>query len=244
MSLQSWTGGAWLMPGFSVFQGAVGDNEHHAHFAHQIVIGRHSEVKVGLLPGRIHSPGIAIPANVPHCVVPADVLLIYLDPLTEEGRALFQGTASKERVLSASLCRQLLDSFQSVELLRKTLRAALNLPLPPAFDMRLPTVIAALQTSIASGVDIDREALAEIIALSPSRFSHWFVDQTGLPLRRYRKWLRLMVALNHVAQSASLTDAAHAAGFADSAHLSRTFREMFGINPSTALQHVRLHGSE
>lgn len=80
--------------------------------------------------------------------------------------------------------------------------------------MRLPTVIATLQTSIASGADIARQALAEIIDLSPSRFSHWFVDQTGLPLRRYRKWLRLTVAINHVAQSASLTDAAHAAGFA------------------------------
>lgn len=232
------------MPGIGVFQGAAGDNEHHAHFAHQIVIGRQSEVEVGLLPGRIHGPGIAIPANALHCVAPADVLLVYLDPLTEEGRALFQGTASKERVLSESLCQQLLDSFQSLELLRQTLRAALNLPFPPALDMRLPTVIATLQTSIASGVNIDREALAQIIDLSPSRFSHWFVDQTGLPLRRYRKWLRLTVAINHVAQSASLTDAAHAAGFADSAHLSRTFREMFGINPSTALRHVTLHGSE
>ncbi len=120
MSAQSWTGGARLMPGFAVLQGAAGDNEHHAHFAHQIVIGCQSEVEVGLLPGRIHGSGIAIPANAPHCVTPAGVLLIYLDPLTVEGRALFHGTPSKKRVLAESLCQQLLDSFQSVELLRQT----------------------------------------------------------------------------------------------------------------------------
>lgn len=31
----------------------------------------------------------------------------------------------------------------------------------------------------------------------------------------------------------SLTEAAHAAGFADSAHFSRTFRRMFGVAPAS-----------
>jgi AraC-like DNA-binding protein len=35
------------------------------------------------------------------------------------------------------------------------------------------------------------------------------------------------------AAGGSLTDAAHEAGFADSAHLSRTFRRMFGVAPSS-----------
>jgi AraC family transcriptional regulator len=33
-------------------------------------------------------------------------------------------------------------------------------------------------------------------------------------------------------QGASLAEAAHASGFADSAHLARTSRRMFGIPPS------------
>jgi AraC-like DNA-binding protein len=36
---------------------------------------------------------------------------------------------------------------------------------------------------------------------------------------------------------ASWTDAAHEAGFADSSHLTRTHRRMFGIEP-TAIRHA------
>ena len=50
--------------------------------------------------------------------------------------------------------------------------------------------------------------------------------------RRYLLWLRLQDAVRELAAGAPATDAAHAAGFADSAHLSRTFRRMFGITPS------------
>ena len=46
-------------------------------------------------------------------------------------------------------------------------------------------------------------------------------------------WLRLERAVAVFAAGGSLTDAAHAAGFADSAHLSRTFRRMFGLAPSS-----------
>jgi AraC-like DNA-binding protein len=39
-------------------------------------------------------------------------------------------------------------------------------------------------------------------------------------------------ALERLGRGVSLTTAAHAAGFADSAHFSRTFRAMLGIAPS------------
>jgi AraC-like DNA-binding protein len=74
--------------------------------------------------------------------------------------------------------------------------------------------------------------LAGLGGLSAGRLRHLFVEQTGLPFKTYVLWLRLMKALEVAAAGESLTNAAHAAGFADSAHFSRTFRRMFGIAPA------------
>lgn len=74
--------------------------------------------------------------------------------------------------------------------------------------------------------------LAKAVHRSPSRVAHRFRESTGVPLRRYVLWCRLRAAVETAMRGASLTDAAHGSGFADSAHLSRTFRAMFGVAPS------------
>ena len=45
-------------------------------------------------------------------------------------------------------------------------------------------------------------------------------------------WLRLQRAAHCIQRGASLTEAAHAGGFTDSAHLSHAFRRSFGLTPS------------
>lgn len=83
-------------------------------------------------------------------------------------------------------------------------------------------------------------ALALAVHRSPSRLAHRFRAATGLPLRRYVLWCRLRAAADAALRGASLTEAAHASGFADSAHLSRTFRATFGIAPSFLFERGRL----
>lgn len=75
--------------------------------------------------------------------------------------------------------------------------------------------------------------VAGVVALSPGRCRHLFVSQTGLTFRAYLLWLRLGHAVRIIAARRSITEAAHDAGFADAAHLSRTFRRNFGIAPAT-----------
>jgi AraC family transcriptional regulator len=79
------------------------------------------------------------------------------------------------------------------------------------------------------------EEVANEACLSPSRFRHLFVEQTGTALRPYVLWRRFLLAWEIVMRGGSLSTAAHSAGFADAAHLTRTSHRMFGFPPS-ALQ--------
>ena len=74
--------------------------------------------------------------------------------------------------------------------------------------------------------------MAAAVGVSTSRLTHVFSSQIGIPLRTYARWLRLVTATERLADGCNITEAAHAAGFADAAHFSRTFKEMFGLAPS------------
>jgi AraC-like DNA-binding protein len=69
--------------------------------------------------------------------------------------------------------------------------------------------------------------------LSASRFRELFAENIAVSCRRYLVWMRLRRAVAVMSHGKSLTSAAHEADFADSAHLARVFRAMFGITPST-----------
>ena len=81
------------------------------------------------------------------------------------------------------------------------------------------------------------DALAERVHLSPSRFAHLFKEQVGVPVRRYVLWQKMRRALDLAIAGDSLTTAALSAGFADSAHLSRTVRAIMGVAPAFLFRH-------
>jgi AraC-like DNA-binding protein len=65
---------------------------------------------------------------------------------------------------------------------------------------------------------------------------HAFSKEVGIPLRPYLRWLKLERAGSAIATGATLSDAAYAAGFADAAHMTRTFKGMLGVTPSEVRQ--------
>jgi AraC-like DNA-binding protein len=81
--------------------------------------------------------------------------------------------------------------------------------------------------------------VAATVGLSEGRLAHLFKEQLGIPIRRYLLWLRLVHAIENLSENVSLTTAAHNAGFADSAHFTRTFRRMFGVTPSALFKNSR-----
>ena len=111
---------------------------------------------------------------------------------------------------------------------------ALGVALPAPQRAIHPKVRKLLAMLRAGGLEeaASLEGLASALALSPSRLMHVFTASVGTPLRPYLAWLRLQRAATSIVGGASMGEAAHAAGFADAAHMSRTFKRMLGIAPS------------
>ncbi len=80
------------------------------------------------------------------------------------------------------------------------------------------------------------EYISSKVFLSPSRFIHLFKDETGITYRRMQLWIKLMRSFDLLQNTSNLTELAHASGFSDSAHYSRTFKETFGMKPSSVLK--------
>ena len=103
-------------------------------------------------------------------------------------------------------------------------------PVTPA-DARLKRALDALEADPLA--PWTHRSLAERAHLSPSRFQVLFREATGLPVRNYLLWRRLLEATARLQAGEQVTAAAHATGFADAAHLSRSFRRIIGAAPSS-----------
>jgi len=84
-------------------------------------------------------------------------------------------------------------------------------------------------------------ALAETTKLSAERLRHLVAAETGVPLRQHRLFARTMRAIELMLRGRALSYAAAEAGFADQAHMTRTFRRCFGRLPSNRPAGAILH---
>lgn len=238
-----WIGNAAVRPGMGVFRGSAGDNRAHRHWAHQLSIGLDQPVVMVVAARQISAPALFVPANTAHRVLPGNLLSLYIDPTTDEAQAVLSMLPRGNQIVGvppelASFARRAFaygalssDSFYAF-------RESLHLRNQPVGGQRLEKVLRLLHDLPQNDEAISRKLLASASGLSESRFSHWFREQTGMPVRSYKKWLRLVRGIEQVLAGARLTEAAHIAGFSDQAHFTRTFVEMFGINPSNALTNI------
>lgn len=242
---QSWKGSVRIRPGLGIFQGYAGDNAEHRHWAHQLSIGQGSDLMVVSGGVRYQAAAVFIRADTPHQLIPGPVLSIYFDPTSAIAKGLcLRFSANSPLVTFSNSEIQWLapdqDRPASIDDVDGKLnRLAITDEVLPD-DSKLKAVITALEQSIRHHEEIGRHELASLATLSESRFSHWFREQTGMPLRSYRKWLRLIFGMESALRGHNLTEAAHEARFADQAHFSRTFSLAFGVSPSEALAHMKM----
>jgi AraC-like DNA-binding protein len=217
--------------------------EPHAHHVVQVTLALSGRVSFERDGERASGVAIAIAPNVLHAFEGTGLVAhLFIAADGKPGRQIARGLFSKGPIASlparllGDLPAQLKASFEAPRHADDELRAlgqSLMARLAgegvraDAPDPRVVKLLAWLAPRLGEAVSLSEAAT--FIGLSPGRARHLFVEQTGLPFRTYLLWLRLMRAVVLYAGCASLTEAAHGAGFADSAHLSRTFRRMFGI---------------
>lgn len=77
--------------------------------------------------------------------------------------------------------------------------------------------------------------LARRLGMERTRALRCFRAATGQSFREFKRWSAMQFAAEQMKQGALVRTAAMDAGFADTAHLSRVFRETFGLTPSAAI---------
>jgi AraC-like DNA-binding protein len=238
----AWSGGSAFLG-----HGGAGVVAPHAHYAIQLVVGAPSGLRVQFGRHGAWQPCAAalIPSRATHSI---DVdacgwsAVLFVEPETAEGRALTARLQGAPECLDATAVaggvarlERAWRHEQTHEAVERECRALVReLAGTAAREPSDPRVLAAIEHI---GQRLDRtpslEDVARLAHLSPSRFRHLFVAQTGMPMRTYVLWRRLLHVWSLLMRGETLSSAAHAAGFADSAHLSRTARTMFGLAPST-----------
>lgn len=235
-----WSGGSlWIGRAAAV-------NAVHAHHAVQVAFALEGQF-------RFQSPaddvwldcaGAVITSDRPHAFDGRGAALlahIFVEPESPPGRVLLQrfpaelGICLLSGPLREAAAERLSASYRASrkpEDLVATAREVIRLltdgvDVPEPADPRILQAAEHLRASLEGSVSL--AGVAAVVNLSPSRFRHLFVRQMGLSFRQYVLWLRLNRALEAFAAGETLTTAAYRAGFADSAHLSRTFRRMYGM---------------
>ncbi|WP_076408372.1 helix-turn-helix transcriptional regulator [Shewanella sp. UCD-KL12] len=260
----------WLEPGMLIIYGAALDAAAHKHHAIQLIWP--SNDSSYQLNGNLATGALLIDADVEHQLSMEEGWILLIEPLSAWGKTLqaqLAGRTTCEIALKSSVMPSI-SSYDSQPfsllspLLSSLISPLLSSQLSPQFerldqgsypdrwtsqptDKRIKALISQLDKCF-DGNCIKPSSwraaeVAEQLALSESRFLHLFREQMGIAWRPYLLWRRMFCAINALRRQESATQAAYIAGFADSAHLSRTFKSQFGMTIRHALNLFQLKSS-
>lgn len=238
----SWDGGCLLV------NRALELTPEHSHYAIQVAFGSENGIMFRTSAGVPWTSyaGAIIPSRQPHAMDATRVrsnAVLFIEPETREGRAIAEryladGIAEVPPTIIAEIAPPLFAAWEQQRSAPAVTAAARRVVqvlaggLQPSVvsDARVLRAVDYIKSHLSSPLDL--ETVAAEAFLSPSRFRHLFVEETGMALRPYILWRRFLHALELVMRGESLSTAAHGAGFADAAHFTRTCRSMFGFPPS------------
>ena len=185
-----------------------------------------------------------VPPHVPRRldVDGGGLLSLNLDPASVAYRALSAELGTQMiRPIRADCFHALRDVFEGAlhgelsdpdvrQLAGDMVQLVCGMPVPAGrLDRRVEAVLVRLRTAHRR---VLLPELAATAGLSPDRLTHLFREQTGLSIKRYLVWAKIRRSVQQMSLGRPLTEIAHECGFSDSAHMSHTYQQHFGLPPS------------
>ncbi|MFI6540405.1 helix-turn-helix domain-containing protein [Nonomuraea sp. NPDC050547] len=231
--------------GYALYRGPVSDSVAHRHAAFQIAIAVEGEVCM-LDAGRTRhgAAALVVPPMVGHRILAVEKLLtFFVEPHCAFADRLRARCGAG--ITAAADLRGLREqdvrgggAHPSGELdprLVAAMRALAGRDATPASG----AVLAAAGRDGWPRVEGSMPALAAEVGLSPQRLRALARRQLGMPLSRWRIWVRLRRAAEAMRAGQSPAGAAITGGFADQAHFTRRLREMMGLTPAVVAPLMR-----
>lgn len=216
----------------------------HAHHALQVAVGFDGpvEFRAGRNAEWTSYPGGALvrPGTPHEFRAPGRrVANILFEPETTLGRALLERFSGGDIVPLRTRVPEMADAFDrgadddvlAAECMGLLSHLAGTAWPQKSTDQRILRVVDWITANVDEPISL--ADVADVAGLSEGRLRHLFVSETGVAFRPYVLWTRLNRALEMGFGGASWTEAAHATSFADSAHLTRTCRRMYGLVPTS-----------
>ncbi|WP_049464386.1 helix-turn-helix domain-containing protein [Stenotrophomonas indicatrix] len=219
-----WNGTLLLDAHVAVLQGHAGDSVAHAHYAHQLLLSEGDPWQIEIDGVQQQGQRLWLRSFQSHAILsaPADGCTVFLEPAHADLEQIQQHLQSLPG--NAAQLHEWLPRLSRPQPLDRRVQAALT-----RITQHLPGPVPAAD-------------IAEAAHLSTSQLHRRFQSELAVTLRGWVLWQRLRSALAHHLRGHSLTESAHAAGFADLPHLSRSLRRMFGIG-AAQLQGLQLHAA-
>lgn len=244
-AVRPWSGGVFLGSGWLLYSGAVGSASLHRHHAAQVLVARSGVGEIDDGQAAVcRARAILVAADAPHAMRCATLsaYLLYLESGSRIAQRLEASQGPSLHALHDGALEDLLSEPEpaSLESARRIALRMVGLLAPAALvggaRPRHPSVRRAMALMPAlieqHGNELRLRAVAAAVGRSPEGFSRVFNDEVGMSVPAYIRWARLRFVARSLARGLTLTDAAQDAGFSDSAHLSRVFRDTFGARPS------------
>jgi AraC-like DNA-binding protein len=248
MAQAAWRGRIFLDAGALLYVGPGAPADEHAHNAVQLVWSRDGVFEIAAAGRNLRRSAVLVPSAAAHTLdATGSAIATLLVEFHDARGAALDAAARREgyRDLTAALAEV---PFPSHDLAAHDVATLCDRVLAALGATARTAPITAITRRAIGYIEhhldgVPRVAdVARQLSVSPTRVTHQFTSEVGIPFRRFVLWTRIKRAVEAHRAGRDLTAAAIEAGFSDAAHFSRTFRAMFGLSPSLVLPVAEIVG--